>query len=65
VGCENRRREVNLSGYREKERFVMKLRDQKGVESRSIYVVIETSWELFSWIINWKEEAKCCKKNNI
>jgi len=27
MGCENRRREVNLSVYREKERFAMKLRD--------------------------------------
>jgi len=48
LGCENRRTEVNLSVYREKERFAMKLRDWKGVESRLIYAVIETSWEFIS-----------------
>jgi len=55
VGCENRRREVNLSVYREKERLAMKLEDWKGVESRLIYGSIETSWELISRLVRESE----------
>jgi len=51
VGCENRRKEVNLSVYRKKGRVAMKLGEWKRVESRLIYELIETSWELISSII--------------
>jgi len=51
VVCENRRREVNPSVYREKERFARKLEYQEAAESSLIYGFngfIDRSWEIMS-----------------
>jgi len=48
VGPKNERREVNPSVYRENGVFATKLKSWKEVENRSIYRLVEMSWELTS-----------------